>query len=201
MKSIFLIFLTIVTLPVFSQTDNDIVDHLMGIAYSLAGPELETMGLYYHINDDRDINHAGDGKVNITIAGANKNAKLYILGVEDGIIEKITVNFDHSSMEDMMDLEALKNYDSKHVGKFSTDVMFIGKDLKDKILPTEKFYDLKTAQAFVKKSKTPGVKIYEYNGIYTVGIYHHEDESFIYFTDGKYLAKDKAKEIGPEKEE
>jgi hypothetical protein len=186
--------LCLMALPVFSQSDEDIIDKLLGAPMNLVASELDNLNVYYYVHSN-DL----EGKIrreNISIANGQNHAKYYILKATNGrIIDKIVVNYRHGSYDDLKDLETLESYSEKNAGKFSTDIIYLLED-KNAIFATEKFYDLEDAVASARKSKSPDVKIYLYNDkVYTVGAYHHEDENYVFFMDGKVVAKDKLKEV------
>ena len=180
---------------VYAQTDKEIAYRLLGLPMSLVENELDSLHVYYYEHSD-----IYDGKVrrkNISIANGENNVKYYILRAIFGDkVDKIIVNYRHSSYQDLKDLEALDGYAEKNVGKFSTDIVYVLKNKDMVSFATEKFTDPEDALEYARKSTLPDTRIYLYNDkIYSVGVYHHEDEDYVFFADGKVVAKDNLKEV------
>lgn len=200
LKKLLIPLFLLLTFSVYAQTDKEIAYRLLGLPMNLVENELDSLHVYYYEHSD-----IYDGKVrrkNISIANGDNNVKYYMLRAIFGDkVDKIIVNYRHSSYQDLKDLEALDGYAEKNVGKFSTDVVYVLKNKDISSFATEKFTDPEDAIKYARKSTLPDTRIYLYNDkIYSVGVYHHEDEDYVFFADGKVVAKDKLKEVPFEQE-
>ena len=125
MKTTAIILLLFLFGNTFGQvTDNDIVNSILGKQYYEVNTKLDSLGIWYHAHYPENIKSFV--KV-YSIADSEGTVKLFTLNLDENTIEEIVINYRHDSREQIEDLMKLTSQSSFHVGKYSTDMVFLKK--------------------------------------------------------------------------